>query len=209
LPWRRFALDSSEKDEHESEEEVLSEWHRPKTVSSSKENQHSEDSDDDMLIVDKRKSPVKQIVIDDSDSEDDMKVVHSVAKRDDDNGINESNDNGRSPPQSNQILQEEDYSEDSISSIDITTIECKVFNNRMFYLNDDLSATDRIRLADHIKQMLGIVTKNPYKADYIIAKQGKSFPKNAKGEVVKEVWVRECYELQAFIPTARYKFTHS
>ncbi|KAG5674603.1 hypothetical protein PVAND_004557 [Polypedilum vanderplanki] len=215
LPWRRFAVDKSEQDESESEEEIFSEWHKPKTSSNNDDdkesiNSNSCDIDDDydMLIVDKRNeknpSPMKKVIasmtIDDSESDNDMKTV-KIEKSEIDS---ESKDN-------NNDFQEnvECYSEDSISSVDITKIECEVFKDKKFYLNTDLSATDKILLKDHIKNMLGVVTKNPHKADYIIVKKAKSLPIKVSAEIVKEVWIRECFELQAFIPTSRYRIAKS
>lgn len=243
LPWRRFAVDSSARNESESEEEILCESLRPSVSSSGVEvNAHSDssrdveddaggDSDDDMLVVDKRRDANKQSapndrksgnhsplkskapVIVDSDSDGDMNVVYKTKKDENDNksepkkadeGIKEKEHNN-SDAAENQM--QDDYpDDDSVSSIDITTVECQAFKDKKFYLNEDLSATDKILLADLIKQMLGVVTKNPLKANYIITKSGKSLPRNALvGEVVKDVWVRECFDLQAFIPTLRYK----
>ncbi|CAG9798377.1 unnamed protein product [Chironomus riparius] len=230
IPWRRFALDSTEKNKSESEDEILCDWHKPKSSTESKveKMEQSDDSDGDMLIVDCRGQKNDAKIIIDSDSESDMAIVDKTNKNnnikddkmdskqdnDDDNknrfedeqqqqqkpeSIDERNNNKKE-------METDVYSEDdSVSSIDITTVECQAFKDKIFYLNQDLSATDTIKLRDNIKHMLGIVTKNPQKAHYIISKQGKKLPTNFKAEVVKEIWIRECFDLQAFIPTTRYK----
>jgi len=235
IPWRRFALDSTEKSKSESEDEILCEWHRPKssTETDPKEEkmEQSDDSDSDMLVVDRRGQKNNSKIIIDSDSESDMVIVDKTNKNnnieDDKMDIKQEDNDGddntnrfkdeqqqQQPPQSiddernnNKNEMETDvYSEDdSVSSIDITTVECQAFKDKIFYLNEDLPATDKIKLSDNIKHMLGIVTKNPHKAHYIISKQGKKLPTNFKAEVVKEIWIRECFDLQAFIPTTRYK----
>lgn len=220
LPWRRFALDSEEQSEPESEEEIHCEWNNAKANNADMDI----DSDDDMLIVDKRSEAVKQpnspkAKIVESDSDGDVEVVvckpskvTAINVDDDDDEEEEQEKEEASQPKDSDDSQKEnqmqDFSDDSsISSVDITTVECDVFKTKIFYLHKDLSATDKILLKDHIKQMLGVLTKNPYKADYVVVKFGKSLPINCKAEVVKEIWIRECFELKAFIPTSRYKIT--
>lgn len=259
IPWRRYALDNSEKNKPESDDEILCEWHKPKSVDDEEQDKNSssssinnnkknaflesEDSDGDMLVVDRRanKKDDAEIVIDDSDSESDMMIVKKTnssskidtdanenkSKQPDDLSLNQQtaiemgelenassninnknvDDDDKNEDDNKEDLRQIDvYSDDSVSSIDITTVECHAFENKIFYLNEDLPATDVIKLKDNIKNMLGIVTKNPHKANYIITKQGKKLPSSSlKGEVVKEIWIRECFELQAFIPTTRYR----
>ncbi|XP_070505362.1 DNA repair protein XRCC1 [Chironomus tepperi] len=227
ISWRKFALDNSEKNKPESEDEILSEWHKPKSTTDIKDEkmEQSDDSDGDMLIVDRRGQKNNAKIIIDSDSESDMAIVDKTNKNnikddkmdskqdnDDDYNINRFKDEQQQPQNidvtnNNKNEMETDvYSDDdSVSSIDITTVECQAFKDKIFYLNEDLSATDKIKLRDNIKHMLGIVTKNPHKAHYIISKQGKKLPTNFKAEVVKEIWIRECFDLQAFIPTTRYR----
>lgn len=224
LPWRRFALDSSEMAESESEEEIYVDWLKPKTsdeqeqekIDDEKMEEDEDDDDDDMVIVVKQKSPPK-VVVNDSDSDDDMKMVvinkkDDNIKNDSDEGVKDIEDSSNGNSNNNNLLntsgsQEREYSEDSVSSIDITQVECQIFRDKVFYLNEDLSATDKIKLPDMIKSMVGTVTKNPFKASYIITKEGRSLPRKFTGEVVKEIWVRECCDLQAFIPTKRYKLS--
>lgn len=230
IPWRRFALDNTEKNKPESEDEILCEWHKPKSSTETKveKMEQSDDSDGDMLIVDRRGQRNDTKIIIDSDSESYMAIVDKTNKnnniKDDKMDSKQDNDDDdyntnrfKDEPEQPQSIDERNnnnkneietdvYSEDdSVSSIDITTVECQAFKDKIFYLNEDLSATDKIKLRDIIKHMLGIVTKNPHKAHYIISKQGKKLPTNFKAEVVKEIWIRECFDLQAFIPTTRYR----
>jgi DNA-repair protein XRCC1 len=203
LPWRRFAMDRDDKNETVSEEEILCDWNRPKTAAT---NLNDSDSDGDMLIVDKRKfTPEKKIQAVGSDDDDDMVVVVKPPALpmkitiDDDESMQ---DVEMADDEQKENVEEDN---DSESSIDITNVECEAFKGKTFYLNEDLPATTIIKFKHTIKYMLGIVTKNPSKANYIITKYGENLPKNACGEVVKDIWIQECHDLQAFIPTTRYK----
>lgn len=219
IPWRRFALDSSEQNQPESEDEIHCEWNKPVDEhAKSSTKQELDDSDDDMLIVDRRGLNDDVQVID-SESDSDMAVDVAPLKKENEVKMDETESNVSQQRQEdrndskdaidiNENRPTNDfYSDDSVSSIDITTIECQAFKDKKFYLNGDLTATDTIKLKDIIKNMLGVVTKNPHKANYVISKYGKNVPRNIKGEVVKEIWVRECFDLQAFIPTTRYRLS--
>lgn len=165
-----------------------------------------------MLVVNKRKeekknSPKGKIEsnVIDSDDDDDMVVVVkppvsppkiTIPDDDEDDTVNEVDE---------QKENEDLFDADSDSSIDISTVECQAFKNKVFYLNQDLPATTTIKFKHVIKHMLGIVTKDPSKANYIITRHGKNLPKNTNAEVVKDTWIQECHDLQAFIPITRYR----
>ena len=189
MPWRRFAVDRNDKSGDVSEEEIHCEWSKPK------ENSVDSDSDGDMLIVDKRKEEKKNFpdtkVADDSD--EDMVTVNK--KVDLPVEIVESEDEPK------EISMEVD----SDSSIDYSLVESEAFKGKIFYLNNDLASTSVIKFNHIIKYMLGSVTKDPSKANYIITRVGKELPKNTNAEVVKEMWIQECHDLKAFIPTTRYR----
>lgn len=209
LPWRRFAVDRDDKAGDVSEEEILCEWLRPKATND------SDDSDGDMLIVDnrtgeKKSSPEKKIEmkVDDSDDEDMMVVVKPPAsppKITIDNSDSETEKTHDDEQKENDNLQQNAFDFDSESSIDYSTVECEAFKNKIFYLNKDLPATTLLKFIHVIKHMLGIVTKDASKANYIITRHGKNLPRNSTAEVVKDTWIQECHDLQAFIPTTRYK----
>lgn len=227
IPWRRFATDRDEKKGKESDEEIHCKWNKPQTVfdsDSGGDNNNDDDDDEDMVVIDKRKikvtteekkkSPekVKKIDIDnnkDDSDDDDMVVVdkriakispskmsiEKIEKKNDDEILNVEEE------QKENFIAEFD----SDSSIDITAIECQVFKNKIFYLNEDLPSSTQLKFSHIIRNMLGVLTKDPSKANYIITKQGKNLPKTSGAEVVKDIWIQECHDLQAFIPTMRYK----
>lgn len=221
LSWRRYALESNEKNQPESEDEIYCEWLKPKSSSSSsslgdvatavKNVQDSDDDAADMAIVVCRQqssSPAK-LIIDDSDTEADMKALTTTKHEnliDVDEGKKEEENNNAKMVVTEMEEVEEIYPDDSDSSIDITTIESKIFKDKIFYLNKDLSEIEVIGLKDKIKHMMGTITKNPTTAHYIITKMGRSLPssKSVSAVVVKNIWINECHELSSFIPTKRY-----
>lgn len=150
------------------------------------------DDDDDMVVIDKRKiSPAKGVFND--DDVDDEKLNEVMEEK-------------------MEVEEEEEEQKenlnaafDSDSSIDITAIECQVFKNKVFYLNQDLPSSTVLKFTHIIKNMLGVITKDPSKANYIITKHGRNLPKSTDAEVVKDTWIQECFDLQAFIPTNRYQ----
>lgn len=96
--------------------------------------------------------------------------------------------------------------EDEDSQMTSSRTENQVFNGKSFYLNQDLPATDKIKLKDQITSMSGKICTSSDQADYIIASSAKKLPSgNVKAEFLKGLWISECYELEALIPITRYK----
>lgn len=178
IPWRRFALDGEDKDEPESEEEIHNVLKKPK--SPSKPSLNESDSDDDMVVVDKR-------VVNGDAKKDEVETIQ-IDDEDKANAMNVSTD--------------DDIINGSNSSL--TAIDNQVYKDKVFYLNEDLPATDVIKLKTQIVSMAGKITEKPSKANYIIT-TGKRLPENITGEVLTSLWVYECNELEALIPTTRYK----
>lgn len=178
IPWRRFALDGEDKDEPESEEEIHNVLKKPK--SPSKPSLIESDSDDDMVVVDKR-------VVNGDAKKDEVETIQ-IDDEDKTNAMNVSTD--------------DDIINGSNSSL--TAIDNQVYKDKVFYLNEDLPATDVIKLKTQIVSMAGKITEKSSKANYIIT-TGKRLPENITGEVLTSLWVYECNELEALIPTTRYK----
>ncbi|CRK94282.1 CLUMA_CG007797, isoform A [Clunio marinus] len=138
------------------------------------------DSDDDMMVVDKRvENGNSEVKTNKVVIENDLRDVLEVSTDDEMNG-----------------------NEPKVNS---TQAENQVFKNKIFYLNEDLSATEIIKLKNQIQDMMGRVTENPRKATHIISASGKRLPRDFSGEVIKPLWVTECHELEALIPLTRYK----
>lgn len=233
LPWRRYSIVRGEKDETESEDEIHNVLNKPKSPSktASKSLAFQSDSDDDMVVVDKRvKNGTEQKA--ENDQKTDQKAeklseqVSSVDLNESDevqilpepepvvidlDGSGETNNNdpssqksGKEPP-SQKNAMEVSTDDELMEEVDPGHIENQVYKSKAFFLNDDLPATDVIKLNNQITAMEGRVTGKPAKADFIVTKTGHKLPQGVPGEVVTPLWVYECYELGALIPTHRYK----
>lgn len=194
IPWRRYALDDDSKDEPESEEEIHNILSKKSDTPTKRKRSESE-SDDDMVVVDKR---VKNG--DDKKAEDEEPVVI----KDDESVVVEtstSSQNVMEVSTDDELMSKSNNG----STLDLTQVQKPVYKDKIFYLNEDLPATDVIKLKNQISELMGKITERSSKANYIITENGRKLPHGAPGEVLIKTWVYECYELEAFIPTTRYK----
>lgn len=188
LPWRRFALDSSEKDEPESEDEIHNILSKPKgDEKEEKSESFVVDSDDDMMVVDKR---VKN-------GEDKAQVVVP-----DEPPIVVLEDESKADPM--EVSTDDDL---AVKDDDESKTENNVFEGFSFFLNEsDLSVTTIIKLKDKIASMMGELTKDSTAADFIISEKGKGLHDvKHPSKVLTPRWIEECYELGAIIPRRRYQ----
>ena len=210
IPWRRYALDRSDRDKPESEEEIHNILLKK---SPSKRKQSESGSDDDMVVVDKRKKnggviqkqpeDTKPALIDDPMSNDEPQSIDIK----DDVEASEKMDTSMSTNVMEVSTDDELMSKSNNGSADLTQVENHIFKGKTFYLNEDLPAIDVIKLKNQINAMMGKITERASKANYVITNKGRKLPKEEeiKGEILTSLWVFECYELEALIPTTRYK----
>lgn len=184
IPWRRFALDDKDQDEPESDEEILN--------ITSKTSQKSpppleppESDDDDMIVVDKRVN-------------DNATNVLPADER----AVNNKSDIDTLPDGPLDVATDDELADNSLEN---TQCECKIFSDKLFYLNRDLPATDVIKLKSQIRLMMGTITQESSRADFIITKIGRELPRDTSGEIVQDRWVYDCYALSVLVPTNRYK----
>lgn len=222
LPWRRYSIVRGEKDEPESEDEIHNVLNKPKSPSksASKSLAFHSDSDDDMVVVDKRvkngtdqnaekpssqnaDKPPSQEANANLDESDEVQILPEPEPVVID--LDDGNENNNNEPPSQKSAMEVSTDDELMEEVDPNHVENQVYKSKAFFLNDDLPATDVIKLNNQITAMEGRVTGKPAKADYIVAKTGHKLPQGVPGEVVTPLWVFECYELGAMIPTHRYK----
>lgn len=190
IPWRRYALDGEDKDEPESEEEVHNILKKP---SPAKRKPSESGSDDDMVVVDKRKKNGDEEKVEAMEvAEDPPEVVPEAPQEVSRDVMDVSTDD--------EVMNG--------SLADLTQVENQIYKGKTFFLNGDLPAIDIIKLKAQITSMMGKLTEKPSRADYIIS-TGKNLPQGTSAEVLTSLWVFECHELEAFIPTTRYKPKHS
>lgn len=155
----------------------------------------SDESESDMVVVDRRgkngnekSTEVKPVIVIDEEPEAD--------KRSSQDAMDVSTDD--------ELMQKSGNE----SVLDLTQAESQIFKDKVFYLNEDLPATDVIKLKNQIAGMMGKITDKPRRADYVITDKGRRLPESSTAEVLLSLWVYECYELGAYIPTTRYKPKH-
>lgn len=214
LPWRRYSIVRGEKDEPESEDEIHNVLNKPKSPSksASKSLAFHSDSDDDMVVVDRRvkngtdqkadkpSSQVSNANLDDSDEVQILPEPEPVVI-----DLDDGDEHNNNEPPSQKSAMEVSTDDELMQEVDSAHIENQVYKSKAFFLNDDLPATDVIKLKNQIPAMEGRITEKPAKADYLVTKTGHKLPQGVSGEVVTPLWVFECYELGALIPTHRYK----
>lgn len=197
ISWRRYALDSADKDQPESEDEIHNILSKPKEQSTSKspaKRKASESDDEDMVVVDKR---VKNGDEKKLDPPKPMEVEEAPAPMD------------TSTQNIMEMSTDDEQGRSNISECDVTQVENQVFKDKVFYLAGDLSATDVIKLKTQIVSMAGKITDRASKAGFVITAAGKKLPEDISGEVLTPLWVTECHELEGLIPTTRYKLKSS
>jgi hypothetical protein len=135
--------------------------------------------------------------------------------------IDDPNENGREDPEKEDPVEKErshtpdlkfDNTTDDESkptqdmSLNVTQIQVdkKIFDDKKFHLNHDLSATDKIKLERHILYLKGRIATKAEDADYVIANKAKHISKDIRAELVKPRWIQECFDMECWIPTKRY-----
>lgn len=202
MPWRRYALDKDDKDAPESEDEIHNELTKPKSTPTKKKHSDS-GSDDDMVVVDKRVKNGDSLKPAEAKPEANSSVVATTSI--------ETESIDLSSPEK-QVKETRDVMEVSTDDeatdapvFDLTLAENTIFKGKTFYLNDDLSAAEIIKLKSYLQSLAGRVTEHASKADYVITESGRRLPSNSKGEVLLNRWIHECHDIGALIPTTRYK----
>lgn len=196
MPWRRYALDKNDKDDPESEDEIHNELSKPKSSPSTKKVIDS-GSDDDMVVVDKR--------VKNGDNSKPENTNATIVIEDEPVDLVESKAEANKATQNIMEVSTDDEMMNG-SVADLTqTAENTIFKGKTFFLNEDLSATEVIKLKNHLSAMMAKVTDNARKADYIITNSGRRIPTDTTGEILTSRWIHECYDIGALIPTSRYK----
>lgn len=198
LSWRRFALDTKERDEPESEEEIHNILSKPKPATV------VTDSDDDMVVVDKR---VKngEVTKPATKEEDPIAVLGKSPEKTSQKTPTKTP--SQKTPTKTSPVDPMDVSTDDDLMVEDNNCENNIFEGFSFFLNEsDISVTTIIKLKDKISSMMGTITKKCLDADFVISEKGTGLPEIKHiSKVISPRWVEECYELKAIIPRRRYQ----
>ncbi|KAJ6634702.1 DNA repair protein XRCC1, partial [Pseudolycoriella hygida] len=190
IPWRRFALDSDDGKAPESEDEIFDKSLQPTAKSSQRGNYSKTESDTKLLSQSKQRDTTTCVI----DTEDEVNRVlekknSSIASRASDEIYNATTD-------------EDVIAVKSSNSTSITPLP-EFFKGKCFYLSDNISSTDEIKLKRFISVYGGEITLDAIQSDYIVSNTPQATHSNYKGEVVKPLWIFECNDLEMLLPTKR------
>ncbi|XP_058822954.1 DNA repair protein XRCC1 isoform X2 [Topomyia yanbarensis] len=202
LSWRKFALDSNDAQQTDSEGEIIDIAKKPSMETSSSREQaggskaHKEtdaealahyDLDDVVLVEDRA---IETHEISGSDTEEEIERVKQKQKM-----YNES---------ANKMYDkstEED--EGQTSSADIST-QMDFFKGKVFYLDPEVGSVDVIKLERYVQLYKGKITSNVLEAHYLVTRNKKPMPGSFTGELIKPLWIYECHDMECLIPSTRY-----
>lgn len=156
----------------------------------------------------------------DIDTEDEIERItqkQKQAKKDTEKKLEEADKHEESPVKRKKLdnediydkTTEEDERKTNQNNNDSTSISPlpEFFEKKTFYLCDNLSSVDIIKLRRFITVYKGEIIDRADTADYVISNQLlSSSSKTIYGEIVKPLWIFECNDMECLLPTKRYKF---
>ena len=205
LSWRRFALDSKEKDKPDSDEEILDINMKPfePIPSSSSLSPPARSTNSPVISLDENSS---YNISSGSDTEDELERVRQKKLQQtmqNNNTIKAASD--LEDDIYNKTTDEEPPKCNAFKSRSISPLP-DFFKSKVFYLSSNLGNVDVLKLRRFITAYGGSETKLASEASFIISNSPKSVPSGFVGEIVKPLWVYECNDMECLLPTKRYKF---
>ncbi|XP_065084161.1 DNA repair protein XRCC1 [Ochlerotatus camptorhynchus] len=199
LSWRKFALDSSEAEQTDSEGEIVDIANKPSPTGSrdkTKESKgHVRETDEEALAhydlddVELVENPKPDTVeISGSDTEEEIERVKQKKQTKEtgamyDKSTEDEGQNGNA---------------DAFAPLEF-------FKGKTFFVDPEIGAVDMIKLERYIQLYKGTVAKTPAEAYYIVTRNNKPMGENFKGELIKPLWVYECHDMECLIPSQRYR----
>lgn len=197
LPWRRYALQSKESKQPESEEEIFDESLKPKPEPSYKER----DSVSPDLIEIKEK--IVTIDVDDDNFEyDSGEDTEEEIER-----IQKEQENKRKNGNSDSVDKDNfDESTDAEEQNSNTESPDDFFKTKKFFLDSkNISSIEIIKLKNFIRMHKGELVKEITSANCLISNKNISIDSNSNGcQTIKPIWVFECHDMDCLLPVKRY-----
>ncbi|XP_058062646.1 DNA repair protein XRCC1 [Anopheles bellator] len=177
LSWRKFSLDTAQAQMSDSEDEIVDITLRPPEVTA-REDRNENPTEEPMVL---------------SDSEPELDGPADVRER-------KKDDKPTTCPIPYEISTEEEVGsnhEDSRSDLNF-------FNDKTFFLDDDVGAVDTMKLKKYIQSYKGVISNTPNNVEYIISRRKRPLPATTRAQLVKPLWIFECNEMECLIPVNRY-----
>ncbi|XP_062563379.1 DNA repair protein XRCC1 [Armigeres subalbatus] len=205
LSWRKFALDSNEAEQSDSEGEIIDISKKPSDLSSFgekaevhssrvKESKRETDEEalshydlDDVVLVEDRKPDT--VEISGSDTEEEIERVKEMHKKESGNA--------------NGVYDKS--TEDEGASTTNKGAPLDFFKGQTFFIDSDIGAVDIIKLERYVTLYKGTITKTANEADYVVTRNQKPMGDGFKGQLIKPLWVYECHDMECLIPIQRYQ----
>lgn len=211
LPWRRYALDEAEKDEPESEEEILDIKLKPaepvqptshSTPSIDLSDDNGVQSDEDNRYTGSADYKQNENHSSGSDTGDE---IDRVLQRNN-NGVSKQLTNTIADDVYNRTTDEEQKVAADSRYSPVEPLP-NFFKSKTFYLSSNLGSVEEIKLKRYITVYGGQIVSHSSDANFILSNNDKMVSASFCGEVVRPLWVLECNDLEMMLPTDRYKFT--
>ncbi|XP_055546758.1 DNA repair protein XRCC1 [Wyeomyia smithii] len=208
ISWRKFALDSDDAQQSDSEPEIIDAAKKPpeldrRRASHEPEAKHRENEKsvteteeevlahydlDDVVMVEERKP--ESYVISGSDTEEEIERVKQKQKL-------KSDGNG--------TYDKSTEDEEQAAPGETSSTELHFFDGKIFFIDDGVGAVDSIKLKRYVELYKGTITDSANKAHYVVTRQKRPMAENFSGELVKPLWVYECHDMECLIPVQRYQ----
>ncbi|XP_053950988.1 DNA repair protein XRCC1 [Anastrepha ludens] len=199
LPWRRYALNGSDLNQPESEEEVLDESLRPNALPVVKNNSKNVDvNTTDSLHSARSSNEIISTISSGSDTEDDIERVlqnkrsHCTAEANETRSAFDAS------------TEEEDFLAKKVK-IEANLKGGMILKGLVFFICEDITSAERKIVENLIKTNGGTISFEMNEAQYLIS-NGLSTDKirSKYGSLVKPDWIYECNDMEIKVPINKY-----
>nr|XP_029734884.1 LOW QUALITY PROTEIN: DNA repair protein XRCC1 [Aedes albopictus] len=207
LSWRKFAMDSNDAEQTESEGEIIDISKKPSGSSPHKRGEERSretreepvretdeealahyDLDDVVMVEDAKPDTVE---VSGSDTEEEIERVKQMQQK--------------KPTEDVSGMYDKSTEDEGSQSTADAFAPLDFFKGKSFFIDSDVGAVDIIKLERYVKLYKGSTTKTATEADYVVTRNRKPMGDSFKGEIIKPLWVYECHDMECLIPTQRYR----
>ncbi|XP_036319922.1 DNA repair protein XRCC1 isoform X1 [Rhagoletis pomonella] len=205
IPWRRYALDSAELHQPESEGEILDESLRPVELTVGEDN-YKENGLDTSYPCHSASSRMINISLLSSGSDTDDEIRRVVENNSSDKAKTKKTNSSHNPKRDvfDLSTEEEEFLAKKLK-VGADLKDKRVFKRLVFFICEDITPAERKRVEHLIKVNEGLITLEETEAHYLISTRMAS-DSNAllDKKIVKPDWIYECSDMEIIIPINKY-----
>ncbi|XP_053693057.1 DNA repair protein XRCC1 [Sabethes cyaneus] len=207
ISWRKFALDSDDAQQSDSEAEIVDAARKP--AESSRENKSPGKSprrsqENRKSVMETDEEVLAHYDLDDVVMVEEKPETHVISGSDTEEEIERVKQKQRERTDGNKMYDRSTEDEDK-NTIGETCSTLDFFHKKIFFIDDGVGAVDAIKLKRYVELYKGTITDNANKAHYVITRDKKPMAESFRGELVKPLWVYECHDMECLIPVQRYQ----